>query len=63
VVLVVAGAPAPVGGAGEREVDAVRRLVDAGARPRTAAGIVAELSGGRANELYSAVLEPREDGG
>jgi 16S rRNA (cytidine1402-2'-O)-methyltransferase len=63
VVLVVAGAPAAAGGASERAVDAVRRLVDAGSRPRTAAGIVAELTGARANELYAAVLEPRAGGG
>jgi 16S rRNA (cytidine1402-2'-O)-methyltransferase len=36
-------------------VDAVRRLVDAGARPRVAASVVAELAGGSANELYRAV--------
>jgi 16S rRNA (cytidine1402-2'-O)-methyltransferase len=63
VVLVVAGAPPPTGGASERAVDAVRRLVDAGSRPRTAAGIVAELTGARANELYAAALEPRADRG
>jgi 16S rRNA (cytidine1402-2'-O)-methyltransferase len=36
-------------------VDALRRLVDAGAKPRTAATVVAELTGGKANELYRAL--------
>jgi len=58
VVLVVGGAP---GGAGEREfeaaVDAMRRLVDAGARARQAAAVVAELTGVAANRLYAAVAE------
>jgi 16S rRNA (cytidine1402-2'-O)-methyltransferase len=33
-------------------LDALRRLVDAGAKPRAAAKIVAELTGGSANRLY-----------
>jgi 16S rRNA (cytidine1402-2'-O)-methyltransferase len=33
-------------------VDALRRLVDAGAKPRVAAGVVAELTGASANALY-----------
>ncbi len=58
VVLVVGGAPE---GAGELDaaVDAVRRLVDAGARTRPAAGVVAELTGVPANALYRAVAEHR----
>jgi 16S rRNA (cytidine1402-2'-O)-methyltransferase len=36
-------------------LDALRRLVDAGAHPRTAAGVVAELTGGSANALYRAL--------
>jgi 16S rRNA (cytidine1402-2'-O)-methyltransferase len=36
-------------------VDALRRLVGAGAKPRTAAAVVAELTGGKANELYRAL--------
>jgi 16S rRNA (cytidine1402-2'-O)-methyltransferase len=36
-------------------VDALRRLVDAGAQPRKAAGVVAELTGASANELYRAM--------
>jgi 16S rRNA (cytidine1402-2'-O)-methyltransferase len=45
--------PAPAG------LDALRRLVEAGAKPRTAAGVVAELTGGSANELYRALTEER----
>jgi 16S rRNA (cytidine1402-2'-O)-methyltransferase len=36
-------------------VDAVRRLVDAGARARPAAAVVSELTGVPANALYRAV--------
>ena len=36
-------------------LDAVRRLVDSGAKPRVAAGVVAELTGVAANELYRAL--------
>jgi 16S rRNA (cytidine1402-2'-O)-methyltransferase len=56
VVLVVGGAPPRVG-ADPAAIDAVRRLIDAGARPRTAASVVAELTGAGANELYGAVAE------
>ena len=55
VVLVVgpapAGRPEDLGPA----VDAVKRLVDAGAKPRVAAGVVAELTGSSANALYRAL--------
>jgi len=44
-----AAAAAPAG------LDALRRLVDAGAHPRKAAGVVAELTGGSANALYRAL--------
>ena len=44
-----AGAPEPAG------VDALRRLVDAGAHPRKAATVVAELTGASANSLYRAL--------
>jgi 16S rRNA (cytidine1402-2'-O)-methyltransferase len=54
VVLVVGGA-AQTAGPSEAAVDAVRRLVDAGAKPRPAASVVAELTGVPANELYRAV--------
>ena len=36
-------------------VDAVRRLVDAGAKPRVAASVVADLTGVAANALYRAL--------
>jgi 16S rRNA (cytidine1402-2'-O)-methyltransferase len=58
VVLVVGGAGGPADrGVDPRAVDAVRRLVDAGARPRPAAAVVAELTGGSANALYAALQE------
>jgi 16S rRNA (cytidine1402-2'-O)-methyltransferase len=38
---------------------ALRRLVDAGARPRVAAGVVADLTGVRANALYDAHTRER----
>jgi 16S rRNA (cytidine1402-2'-O)-methyltransferase len=56
VVLVVGGAPA-CAGVDETAVDAVRRLVAAGAKPRAAAGVVSELTGAPANALYKAVAE------
>jgi 16S rRNA (cytidine1402-2'-O)-methyltransferase len=54
VVLVLAPSE-PEAGDEERAADAVRRLVDAGARPRKAAAVVAELTGGSANALYRAL--------
>jgi 16S rRNA (cytidine1402-2'-O)-methyltransferase len=42
-------------GPGEEALDALRRLVAAGAKPRAAAGVVAELTGGSANALYRAL--------
>jgi 16S rRNA (cytidine1402-2'-O)-methyltransferase len=36
-------------------LDQVRRLVEAGAKPRAAAQVVAELTGGNANRLYAAL--------
>jgi 16S rRNA (cytidine1402-2'-O)-methyltransferase len=56
VVLVVGGAP-PRTGLDETAVDAVRRLVESGARPRVAAGVVSDLTGAPANALYKAVAE------
>ena len=41
----------------EEAVDAVARLIEAGAKRRVAAGVVAELTGGSANALYRAVGE------
>jgi 16S rRNA (cytidine1402-2'-O)-methyltransferase len=40
-------------------VDAVRRLVEAGARPRVAAGVVSELTGAPANALYRDAVQAR----
>jgi 16S rRNA (cytidine1402-2'-O)-methyltransferase len=59
---------APAAGAGSRDpdvtiaIDALRRLVQSGARPRAAASVVAALTGTRANDLYRALTgrEPRE---
>jgi len=53
------------GGTGEDmhfAVDALRRLVQSGARPRAAAQVVAALTGTRPNELYTALTgrAPRE---
>ena len=63
VVLVIGGAP-PRKGPDPAAIDAVQRLVDAGARARPAATVVAELTGGAANDLYRAVTkgaQVRED--
>jgi 16S rRNA (cytidine1402-2'-O)-methyltransferase len=54
VVLVIGGAP-PLAGLDPGAVDAVRRLVESGARPRVAASVVAELTGAPANALYREV--------
>jgi 16S rRNA (cytidine1402-2'-O)-methyltransferase len=51
VVLVIGGAP-PREGLDPAAVDAVRRLVAAGARRRAAASVVSELTGAPANALY-----------
>ena len=55
VVLVVGPAPAGRPEDFGPAVDAVKRLVDAGAKPRVAAGVVAELTGSSANALYRAL--------
>ena len=47
--------PATAGASEPAGLDALRRLVDAGAHPRKAAGVVAELTGGSANALYRAL--------
>jgi 16S rRNA (cytidine1402-2'-O)-methyltransferase len=54
-VVLVLGPSAAAGAGAAAEpagVEALRRLVEAGAKPRVAAAIVAELTGGSANELY-----------
>ena len=58
VVLVVAGAPEPAPGSASAEaLDAVAQLVEAGAKARSAAGVVASLTGEKANALYRAYLD------
>jgi 16S rRNA (cytidine1402-2'-O)-methyltransferase len=53
VVLVIGpAAQGPTDAAIAHALEAVGRLVDAGAKPRPAAGVVAELTGVSANELY-----------
>jgi 16S rRNA (cytidine1402-2'-O)-methyltransferase len=62
VVLVLGAAEGSEAAPGTSEpagLEALRRLVEAGAKPRTAATIVAELTGGKANDLYRALT--RED--
>ncbi len=54
IVLVIGGAPARTG-ADPAHVEAVRKLVESGARARVAASVVAELTGAGANELYREV--------
>ncbi len=58
-VVLVVGPSASSAGAGAAPaasaVEALRRLVDAGAQPRKAARVVAELTGESANALYEAL--------
>jgi 16S rRNA (cytidine1402-2'-O)-methyltransferase len=51
-IVLVVGAAAPGSADHEQAVTALRALVDAGARARPAAGVVAKLTGVGANELY-----------
>jgi 16S rRNA (cytidine1402-2'-O)-methyltransferase len=56
VVLVLGPASAAASASGAPAgLDELRRLVEAGAHPRKAAGVVAELTGGTANALYRAL--------
>jgi 16S rRNA (cytidine1402-2'-O)-methyltransferase len=59
VVLVLGPSSAREGGSEPEPegLDQLRRLVEAGVKPRVAAGIVAELTGGSANALYRALTE------
>jgi 16S rRNA (cytidine1402-2'-O)-methyltransferase len=61
VVLVVGGAPA-VEPALEPALDALRRLVAAGAKPRPASTVVASLTGVKANALYRALMADTSGG-
>jgi 16S rRNA (cytidine1402-2'-O)-methyltransferase len=56
VALVVGGASGPARQT-TPALSAVKRLVEAGAKPRIAAGVVAELTGLAANELYRALTD------
>jgi 16S rRNA (cytidine1402-2'-O)-methyltransferase len=58
IVLVVGGADVAAGDLGAA-VGALRRLVDAGAKARPAAAVVAELTGVSANDLYRALTQER----
>jgi 16S rRNA (cytidine1402-2'-O)-methyltransferase len=62
-VVLVVGAARRADDAPPAGVDAVARLVEAGARPRAAAAVVAELTGGSANRLYRALIERRGERG
>jgi 16S rRNA (cytidine1402-2'-O)-methyltransferase len=53
IVLVIGAAPERTDPAA---VEAVRRLVESGARARVAASVVAELTGAHANDLYRALV-------
>jgi 16S rRNA (cytidine1402-2'-O)-methyltransferase len=55
VAVVIGGAPAPAEVDSGPAVEAVRQLVEAGAKPRAAASVVAELTGVPANALYRAL--------
>jgi 16S rRNA (cytidine1402-2'-O)-methyltransferase len=55
VVLVAGPAPAPGGRDIRPGLEAVRRLVESGAKPRVAASVVGELTGAGANTLYRAL--------
>jgi 16S rRNA (cytidine1402-2'-O)-methyltransferase len=58
-VVVIGPAPAQPEGELEHALQALRRLVDAGAKPRPAAGVIAELTGVSANALYRGLTESR----
>jgi 16S rRNA (cytidine1402-2'-O)-methyltransferase len=60
IVLVVGPAPQTAPGL-DAPLAALRRLVDAGAKPRPAASVVAELTGASANALYRALTETPAD--
>jgi 16S rRNA (cytidine1402-2'-O)-methyltransferase len=55
IVIVVGGAPAAAHGDTGPALDALERLIEAGAKPRPAASVVAQLTGVPANALYRAL--------
>jgi 16S rRNA (cytidine1402-2'-O)-methyltransferase len=56
-IVLVVGAAAPGSADREQALTALRTLVDAGARARPAAGVIAKLTGVAANELYKALTD------
>jgi 16S rRNA (cytidine1402-2'-O)-methyltransferase len=56
-IVLVLGAGSGAGGRDRQARAALRELVDAGAKPRRAAAVVAELTGTRANELYAELTD------
>jgi 16S rRNA (cytidine1402-2'-O)-methyltransferase len=61
-IVLVLGAPrsdAPAAADREQALAALRALIDAGARPRPAAGVLAKLTGISANELYRGLTAKR----
>jgi 16S rRNA (cytidine1402-2'-O)-methyltransferase len=62
VVVIGAEGPAAADEGPPLGLDALARLVESGARPRVAAGVVAELTGGNANRLYGALTAVRGTG-
>lgn len=56
-VVLVIGSPPPVAADLDAALDAVQRLVAAGAKARPAAQVVAELTGASANALYRGMLK------
>jgi 16S rRNA (cytidine1402-2'-O)-methyltransferase len=56
-IVLVVGAAATGGVDHEQALTALRALVDAGARARPAAGVIAKLTGVSANELYRALTD------
>jgi 16S rRNA (cytidine1402-2'-O)-methyltransferase len=60
-VALVIGAAPELGADLGPALDAVRRLVEAGAKPRPAAAVVAELTGTSANALYRGLTTPGDE--
>ena len=60
VVLVIGPAESRASGGDSAAADALARLVEAGARARPAAGVVAELTGSSANAVYRAYVARRD---
>jgi 16S rRNA (cytidine1402-2'-O)-methyltransferase len=56
-IVLVVGAAAAGSADREQALTALRALVDAGARTRPAAGVIAKLTGVAANELYKALTD------